>query len=122
MPVDSVDTVYEGFPLPFVGPGWHTSLSLQIFVLELIFDFLIYFLFWFILIFCINRFLIKIKVNKFVVIGLWTFSIFILFFNACIYSNNVFYLKRPYDMEIIETGYKFIWQNIERPDYQKYKK
>lgn len=34
--------------------------------------------------------------------------------------NNLFYTKRPFDIEIMETGYKFIWQQTERPDYYKF--
>ncbi|EMJ67309.1 hypothetical protein LEP1GSC034_4831 [Leptospira interrogans str. 2003000735] len=35
-------------------------------------------------------------------------------------EDNLFYIKRPFDMKVLETGYEFIWQNTERPDYYKY--
>jgi len=35
-------------------------------------------------------------------------------------SDNIFYIKRPFDMEIKETGYKFVWQDVERPDFYKF--
>jgi hypothetical protein len=122
LPVDAPDTLYSGFPFPFVGNGWHTSLSLQIFVLELCTDFFIYFLFWFLVMFFLNQYLIKLRANKIVTIGLWTVSGLIILgalFTAS-FSENIFYIKRPYNMEIMETGYKFIWQHIERPDFNKY--
>lgn len=119
LPVDAPDTLYSGFPFPFVGDGWHTSMSLQIFVLELFADFLIYFLFWFTVIFCVNKFWTKIKTNKIVTIGLWTISGLIIIGASCIASfpEHIFYIKRPYDMEIMETGFKFVWEHTDRPDY-----
>src|SRR5678815_3945633 len=74
LPVDAPDTMFTGFPFPFVCDGWHTSLSLQIFVTEFIADLLTYFLFWFIVIFSVNRFVIKFKIHKAITIGLWTLS------------------------------------------------
>lgn len=122
LPVDAPDTLYSGFPFPFVGDGWHTSMSLQIFVFELFADFLIYCLFWFTVTFCINKFLIKIKTYKVVTIGLWTISGLLILGTSYIASfpEHIFYFKRPYDMEILETGYKVVWLQTERPDYYKY--
>ena len=122
LPVDAPDTLFSGFPFPFVCDGWHTSLSLQFFLAEFFTDFLIYFLFWFVVVFCINRFLAEIKLHKILIIGLWAVSILIICIAGLIgsNSNNIFYLKRPFDVKIIETGYKFVWQQIERPDYYKY--
>lgn len=122
LPVDAPDTLYGGFPFPFVGDGWHTSMSLQIFVLELFADFLIYFLFWFLAVFCVNKYLTKFRTHKIVTIGLWTVSGLIILGASYVASfpEHIFYFKRSYDMEIMETGYKFIWQHTERPDYYKY--
>ncbi len=55
-------------------------------------------------------------------IGLWTISGLIILgasYTAS-FPEHIFHFKRPYDMEIMETGYKFGWQHIERPDYYKY--
>jgi hypothetical protein len=122
LPVDAPDTLYCGFPFPFVGDGWHTSMSLQIFVIELIADILVYYLIWFVIVFCINKYLTKIKTYKIVTIGLWTISGIIILGASYIASfpENIFHIKRPYDMEIMQTGYKFVWQHTERPDYYKY--
>lgn len=122
LPIDAPDTLYSGFPLPFVGDGWHTSMSLQIFILELVTDFLIYFLFWFLVLFCVNKYLSTIKTYKIVTVGLLTISGIIILGASYIASvpEHRFYFKRPYQMEIMQTGYKFIWQHTERPDYYKY--
>jgi len=121
LPTDAPDTMFTGFPLAFVCEGWHTSLSLQVFMTEFLMDLLIYFLFWFVLFFCIDRFLTKIKTNKIVTTSLWTFAGLIVVFWTLTASNkdNLFYIKRPFEMKVIKTGYKLVWQDIERPDYYK---
>lgn len=122
LPIDGPDTFYYGFPLPFVGAGWHTSMSLQFFIIEFIADFLIYFSFWLLLTYLINRFIVTIKLHKFFTSLLLTISIIITLIFGLITadSNNIYYSKRPYEMEIIDSGYKFIWQETEHPDYYKY--
>lgn len=118
-PVDAPDTMFVGFPFAYSCPGWHTSLSLQIFVTEFMVDLLIYFLFWFVLLFCIDSFLIKIKTYKWLTIGLWTVSGLIIAFGTLLVTNkdNLFYIKRPFEMQVLKTGYEFIWQQTNRPDY-----
>lgn len=122
LPVDAPDTMFTGFPFPFVCNGWHTSLSLQIFVTEFLADLLTYFLFWFIVIFTINRFVVKFKNYKAITIGLWTLSGLIIAFATLLASNkdNLFFVKRPFKMEVMETGFKFGWQHVERPNFYKY--
>ena len=122
LPDDAPDTIFTGFPFPFVCNGWHTSLSLQIFVGPLILDLLTYFICWLVLFYCFNRYITKLKTHKLVTISLWTVSIYIVTFATLIAAdkNNLFYLKQPYKMEVMETGFQFGWQNIERPDIYKY--
>ncbi len=122
LPVDAPDTLFTGFPLAFTCPGWHTSLSLQIFVMELIIDIMTYFLFWLVLIFCVDRYLVKIKTPKWVTIVLRIISGVYLAFAIVLALNpdNLFYMKRPFDMQVMETGYEFIWEVTQRPDYDKY--
>jgi hypothetical protein len=121
-PVDAPDSMMAGFPLPYVCDGWFTSMSNQFFVMELIIDLLIYFLFWLLLIFCINHFFVKIRVSKFLNIFLMIISALIL--SGCVFivsmQENIFKVKRNFDVEVKEIGYNFIWQNTERPDVEKY--
>ena len=42
LPIDGPDKFYWGFPFAFLGEGFHTSMSYQFFILELIADFIIY--------------------------------------------------------------------------------
>ncbi len=122
LPTDAPDTMFYGFPFAYTCQGWHTSMSLQIFILEFLADFIIYFLFWIVLIFLIHKFLIKLKPNKFLTIFLWIICGFIIVFESLILSNkdNVFALKKPFEIKVFETGYKFIWEREKRPDYYKY--
>ena len=60
--------------------------------------------------------------HKMVAIVLWVISGLIISGATIIASksNSLFYAKRPFDLEIMETGYKFVWQRTERPDYYKH--
>jgi hypothetical protein len=122
LPIDAPDTMFIGFPLAYRCPGWHTSLSLQIFVIEFLIDFLFYLSIWFAVIFCIDRFLTKVRPSKSITISLWTVSGLFIAFGAlfAINRDNIYYVMRPFDMKVLETGYEFIWQYTERPDYYKY--
>lgn len=108
-PVDAPDTMYTGFPLIYQGTGWATSLSLQIFILEYIFDVLVYFLFWVIVITTIDHFIFKIKLYRPITITLWIMCSLMIILTVMIDINpdNNYYLKRPYDIKILESGYRF---------------
>lgn len=105
-----------------MGDALHTSLACQFFVLEMFFDWLFYFGTWFIVIFGINRFLRKITIHKASVVVLFGTTALSMIFPILVICNpdNVFHLKRDFDMEVMETGYRFIWQYTARPDYYKY--
>lgn len=122
LPTDAPDTIFYGFPFIYTCQGWHTSMSLQVFILEFLADFTVYFLFWIIFIFLIHKFLIKLKPNKFLTIFLWIICGFIIVFESLILTNkdNVFEIKRPFEIKVFETGYKFIWKREKRPNYYKY--
>ncbi len=122
LPVDAPDTMFTGFPFIFMCPGWHTSMSLQIFVIEFLLDLLTYFLFWFVLLFCVDRYVNTIRTHKIATICLWILSSFFIAFGILVASNkdNIFFLKRPYEVEVLETGYRFVWENVVRPDFYKY--
>lgn len=116
LPVDAPDTIFTGFPLAYSCPGWHTSMSLQIFIKEFIVDILTYFTFWFVLLYLVNQFLIKIKTYKWLTIILWTTSVLIIGYGTLLAFNkdNLFYVKRPFEMQVLKTEYKFIWQKFEQ--------
>lgn len=112
LPVDGPDTVFTGFPFPFVCDGWHTSLSLQIFVLAFLADFLTYWLFCSILCLGVNRLVFRIKPHKKLLVVLWSFAALVIIGATLLAANpnNIFYIKCPYNMEVVKTGVKFIGQ------------
>ena len=116
--LDGPDEILLGFPLPYICDGWHTSMSKQYFVLELIVDLLSYFTICFSIVYIINKFMIMIKPHKIVTITLVGLAVISLAWNILLASNpdNVFHMDRNFSMKTIETGYKFIWQKQERPD------
>lgn len=127
LPVDAPDSMMYGFPIPYACNGWHTSLSYQIFIFEFIADFFIHFIFWFFVIGLINRLIIKIKLHKIVTILL--LCIAALFASGLVLiasdSINVYKIKRPFDIEILKTGYRFFWDGNSRPenfDFDEYKR
>ena len=121
-PIDAPGSVLEGFPLPYVCNGWHTSLSLQIFIAELIIDLFVYFSFWFVLVLFIDKYLFKITVHRFLtkVVLILSCLIIALYVLFAINPDNIFYFRRNFDMEIIDMGYGFIWEKAKGPDYNKY--
>jgi hypothetical protein len=120
--IDDYREILRGFPIPFVCPGWHTSMSLQIFVLELIVDVLVYFLFWFFIIMTATKTVKSFYVPKSVTITLLVTSglVTIILTLLAINPDNIYSTTRPFDIEIMETGYRFMWQDNTRPDYDKY--
>ena len=127
LPAEAPDSMMIGFPLPYVCDGWHTSMSLQIFVFELLIDLISYFSFWFLIVFCIDKFLLKIKLYKIVTILLLTTGVLFtsgLTFIALM-EDNLFYAKRNFDVDVLVTGYKFMWDGNTRPqnfDFNLYNK
>ena len=62
------------------------------------------------------------SIPKILTVILWgiSSSIIAIALLQCMIADNAYHLKIPYDVKILETGYSFIWQDIERPDYYKY--
>lgn len=103
--IDGTDEFFHGFPLIYKCRGFHTSLSTQYFLLEMGFNFLCYFLFWYIFTILINR-KWKIKVPRFIYTFFWigfgvTYTFFILLTQA---TDDQFHLKRNFDVEIFDSG------------------
>ncbi|MEO8861998.1 MAG: hypothetical protein ABI358_11280 [Ginsengibacter sp.] len=122
LPVDSPETLMAGFPFAFVGDGWFTSMSLQFFLIEFSADFIIYFLFWFLIVFFSTRILTQFTISKILIRVFWTLAILTISFWTLILaiSEKHIKLKRDWDMQVLVTGYKFTWTNTDRPDFLKY--
>jgi hypothetical protein len=110
--IDDYSETLRGFPFPFVCSGWHTSLSLQLFVLELIADVLVYFAFWFSLTLIATKTIRSFKISNttaavvLTVSGLFIIALVLLAINP----DNIYSTIRPFDIKIEETGYGFLWK------------
>ena len=122
LPVDAPDTMMIGFPLAFISDGWHTSMSLQIFIVELLVDFLVYFSICFLLVFLVDNYFIKIRVPKLVTGLLWTFSTLIIVISIWIASfpEQIIQTRRDWEMKVMVTGFKLTWTHQDRPDFSNY--
>lgn len=122
LPVDAPDTMMAGFPWPFVSDGWHTSLSLQIFLGEFILDFTVYVIFWFLIITLVDRYFNKVKVPLWITYILWIFATIIVTVGTLIASmpDQKFYVKRNWDMKVLTTGYKVTFRHQSRPEFSKF--
>lgn len=113
LPVDGGNTVMSGFPFPFIADGWHTSLSYQIFIIEFSADFFIQLILWTLIVFLTDKYLLIIKIPKFLNIILWGMAIIISGLAVSIASmpDQIIKLKRDWEIqEVLHSGYQFIWE------------
>jgi hypothetical protein len=111
--IDGPTKISYGFPLIYISSGAN-SISYEFFFLELIVDFLTYFLIWFVVIYFINRLkpilLIKqlgaFSIILYAIAGIIMCST-LFFFTS--FDVNVFLNRKQEGEKIIETGYHFIW-------------
>lgn len=122
LPVDAPDTMMIGFPLAFTSDGWHTSMSCQIFLLEFVVDFFVYFSGCFLIGFLITRNLTRVSIPRWVTGLIWTVSTMIfsvaVFFAS--FPEHTSEIKRDWERQVLATGFKFIWTHQDRPDFTNY--
>ncbi|WP_294821929.1 hypothetical protein [uncultured Flavobacterium sp.] len=92
LPEDAPADMLFGFPLPYRCSGWHTSLSTQFFIAEMVFDLLVYFVFWLFLISFINR-LVSLKPGRAIVVATWLIAVLSLCLPLIMPPNPTMYLK-----------------------------
>lgn len=103
--VDVANKYMTGFPLICSGQGFHTSMSIQIFVAEFLFNLFVYFLFWFVIVFLFNHFLLEIKIRKII----YRLLIFLSVLTIALYASMLtisdleFKLTRDFDVEVKST-------------------
>lgn len=122
LPVDGPDKLYWGFPLAFMGEGFHTSMSLQFFVLEFLADFVVYFTVIFLLLVAFTKWFPSFQIPKLITKTIWVLTLILLIGFGFIVttSNPIFKIKRNYDWKVLQTGCIFIWQKTPRPDINQY--
>jgi hypothetical protein len=111
--IDEYGEILTGFPLPFVCPGWHTSMSHQIFVFELAVDVICYFSIWFLAVLAVTKIYKSFRVPAFVTIILLGTSglISIVLVLFAINPDNIYTITREFDIHVKQTGYRFLWED-----------
>ncbi len=108
------DIIVYGFPLIYKAPGFHTSLSTQFFILELIIDFLVYFTSLSLIYFTFRSFF-KFRISKVILKICQICAAMLIVFNFAIYvlifPENVFILKRDFEVEIHKSELNYFWEN-----------
>lgn len=122
--IDGTDGVMYGFPLIYKSPAFHTSMAERYFIMELLIDFLLYFMAVSVTLLFINKVISKIKPKRkvlilFYVIAGILFGIEVLF--ASVFETN-FSIKRDFDIKVKQTGFKFYFVNKERGEFDKFHK
>ena len=116
LPIDGPDKLYWGFPLAFMGEGFHTSMSLQFFVLEFLADFMVYYTVVLLLVLAFTKLYPTFQPPKIFTTTVWvlTFILLIGFSFIVTTSNPIFKIKRNYDWRVMATGHVFIFQATPR--------
>ena len=116
---DAKDVYMNGFPLIHKSEGFHTSMSTQYFMIEMLVNLLVYFSCCLLVMMVINRFwkiAIPAKVSKLFWVG---FSIyFITFLYLSKELDNRFLLKRPFEVKVLDSGFTIFQSNSK--DREKY--
>lgn len=122
LPADGPDKLFWGFPLAFMGEGFHTSMSLQFFVLEFLADFVVYFTVIFLLVVAFTKWFPAFQISKMFTKTVWvlTFILLIGFGFIVTTSTPIFKIKRDYDWKVLQTGSVYFWQKTPRPDITQY--
>lgn len=117
--VDGTDEFFYGFPLIYKCDGFHTSLSTQYFLTEMVINLLTYFTFWLIITCTINRFW-KINIPKLISKIFWI-GFGVLFLGFLYLSNDLddrYKMKRDFDVKMFDSGITIF--GIHSTDREKY--
>lgn len=109
LPLDAPESVMRGFPLPYMCTAWHTSMSYQFFLLELLLDFSSYLLILTLIFALFVRFVKPIKVHDKIVFILWTyvgifFIFLVLFFRS---ADHLYYFYCPFEYQTVSSSFEF---------------
>lgn len=115
---DTPDLRLYGFPLPYRGPGLHTSLSTNFFVIEFTIDILFYFLCIYMISYVANCHIWKFSISKKGAVVLWTIAFLIVSYPLMLasLSDNVFIAHRDFSIEVVSSGISFI-TDAHKPDF-----
>ena len=117
--IDGTNEFLYGFPLIYKCDGFHTSLSTQYFLTEMIVNLLIYFSFWLTITLILNR-IWKINIPKLISKIFWI-GYAVLFLGFIYLSNDLddrYLTKRDFEVKIFDSGISIF--GIHSTDREKY--
>ncbi len=88
----------------------------------MIIDFLVYFSFWWMVMYSMNRMAGKLKIHASVLVLLIAVSCLFLYFSTIFTktSGDLIKSRNPYELKILDRGVEYIWTHKEHPDYSEY--
>jgi hypothetical protein len=108
---DGPDKTLFGFPLINCCPSLATSMEWDYYIFETIINVATFSIFWFSVVFVINKYVKPIRVSN--LFGKISFVLLILYAVGFTYIsiefNTKFFLKRDFKVKVVDKGYHFIW-------------
>lgn len=123
MMFDGPDVVAYGFPLINCAPSLASSMEENYFALETLFNMLCHITFWLLIGFGIDRKITRITISNHVISF---FGGMFLFYMACFiyffieFNHSIKPMRNFKTTEVMDTGFKWMWENPPQPDYYKY--
>jgi hypothetical protein len=117
--IDGPTEFLYGFPLINRSPSLASSMEMNYYVFETIFNITSYFAFWLLLTFLINSFIVKLKIPEIVAKLFFVLvSVYVgLFIYYLVSIHTTFYFKRDIGIKQIEQGFKWVWQANPEPKW-----
>jgi hypothetical protein len=109
---DGTDVYMSGFPLINCSPSITASMEWIYFITETIINMFSFFIFWYLIIYLIHRFIKPILITN--LIGKISLIVFGVYLMGFIYSsfvfNTSFKISRDWEIKILNSGFIFSWQ------------
>jgi hypothetical protein len=117
---DGPDKTVYGFPLINCSQSFATSLQFYYYVFETVVNITVFSLFWFAIIFIFDKYIKPITISKlFAKISIVLLCFYLIGFTYfSIELDNQFFIKRDFEVKVIDKGYHFIWTDF-KPNYSK---
>lgn len=122
--IDAPATILNGFPFISSAEAWHTSMAIQIFILEFISNFFIFLTLIFLIIYLVHKIFKITQINKWIYIPLWiiTIPILILAPIGVLIFDDIIFTNRNFEIQILDQNYYLNWKGHKKPELKDYVK
>ena len=110
--VDAPNTPLSGFPFPYTGKAWGSSMSFQYFLFEFLVDLAVYFAIVFAVTYLVYSYIIPQQPHRVIFFSLYIVATLFVTMGILTISatDSFFYLYREFEIKTINTEYLFIGQ------------